>query len=118
MTLDTLEPQQADGRLEKFSRFPCPQGPITGENEPQYVGFTNDLQGMLALRKFGTDSGHAEFAQWFEKFSTAFRETFDDIVGEDPLYFDGIATIGDIPEDKWEEIESRLYGTGANNQTA
>ncbi|MFA6158056.1 MAG: hypothetical protein WC763_00305 [Candidatus Paceibacterota bacterium] len=108
-TLESPEPQEKDSHLDAFNHCPCPQGPMDIAREEEYIHFTNELQGMLALRKFGKDPETERFAKWVEMFSVRFRDNFERTIRENPLYFDGIATIGDIGEEKWADLEEKIY---------
>lgn len=108
-TVESPEPQEIDSHLDSFKHCPCPQGPMDLAHEEEYIDFTNELQGMLALRKFSKDPETERFAKWVEMFSVRFRKNFERMISKDPLYFDGIATIGDISEEKWADIEANIY---------
>jgi hypothetical protein len=109
-------------RMQRLLRCPCPTKALTVENEGDFIAFSNDLQGLLALRKFGDDAGQEGFTEWFKEHSVQFRQAFEETISGNPFYFgeyeelpdgDGnfapYETIRDIPEAKLIELEQKIY---------
>ena len=99
---------EQEGMMGKLLKKSCPKGEITDENKGAFVGFRNHLQFVLASRKFGETQDHSFAEMWLAEYSAAFGGAFDEIVKKDPLFFDGYATLGDIPEEKWAELEEKV----------
>lgn len=103
--------------LERLFRRQCPQGPITKENQNEHTMFTNSLQMVLWIRHFGEPPKVDQIDEWQGVFSINFRKSFEEVISgnekedipADPLFFSGYATIGDIPEEKWQRLESSIY---------
>jgi hypothetical protein len=115
MTVEFISPERDPSLLEKILKMPCPQGEITLENEGSFVGFRNHLQFVLAMRKHGEENKEAA-QSWILEHSADFRRAFDKVIdpaqGGDPHFFDGYASIGDIPQEKLSQLEFELYNTG------
>ncbi len=96
---------------ENVRKIECPQGPLEMEKEKEgeYIRFTNFLQIAMSIRLYGMIEGKAELAIWQRMFSADFRAGFEKIIAEEPTFFDGVRTIGDIPEEKWAALEKRVY---------
>ncbi len=109
MPIEAQVPGIESERMQRLLMCECPKGPLTIRNEGDFIAFSNSLQGLLALRKFGDDSDHSRFGDWFKEYSVQFRRAFDETIIRDPLYFAEYGTIGDIPEEKWLELEQKIY---------
>lgn len=88
-----------------------PQGPITIENQGEYILLSNGLQMKLAVRKF-PQSDRGNFMKWRELYSKEFRQIFDRYIKSDPNFFTGYLTINDIPEAILEDFEKEIYKEG------
>jgi hypothetical protein len=103
----------AESIPENVRKIECPQGPLEMEKEGDYIKFTNFLQIAMSIRLYGMLEDNAQLGIWQRMFSADFRAGFEKIVTEEPTFFDGIKTIGDIPEEKWAALEKKVY-TKAN----
>ena len=108
-TLGTEQEKKPGGFLEAFLRKPCDSGEITKDSEGEHVAFRNNMQFILALRKHEDTEDRSLIREWLERYSAEFGTAFDEVIGKDPRFFDGYNTMGDIPEDKWQELESLIY---------
>jgi hypothetical protein len=91
---------------DKILRFQCPQGTFELDREAEYIQFTNFLQIAMAARMLGEVQDNDEFA-------IEFRNAFEETMRKDPMFFDGIRTIAEIPEGKWKELESEMHPKAA-----
>ncbi|HEU5114556.1 MAG TPA: hypothetical protein VFT82_02200 [Candidatus Paceibacterota bacterium] len=98
--------KQPSGQVERMLKVKVPSI-MSAEAQNQLVVFRKALQAVLAIRKFGEDQ--EMLLTWIDKYSDAFRKAFANMIERDPNYFDGYATLHDIPEEKWKEIEDRTY---------
>lgn len=108
-TLELGQEKKPGGFLEAFLRKPCDSGEITKDSEGEHVAFRNNMQFILALRKHEDTEDRSLIRDWLERHSAAFGTAFDKVIEEDSRFFDGYATMGDIPEDKWQKLESLIY---------
>lgn len=109
MQIEAAMPGIENERKQRLLMCPCPREALMIRNEGDFITFSNALQGLLALRKFGDEADHEKFNEWFREHSIQFRRAFDETIIRDPLYFSEYETIGDIPEEKWEELEQKTY---------
>jgi hypothetical protein len=109
MPIEAPMPGIESERMQRLLMCPCPKEALTVRNEGDFISFSNALQGVLVLRKFGDDVDHQKFDEWFKEHSVQFRRAFDETIIRDPLYFADYPTIGGIPDDIWAEIEEKVY---------
>jgi hypothetical protein len=98
-----------NGRMQRLLAHECPKEALTIRNEGDFIAFSNSLQGVLALRKFGDDAEHSKSDEWFQDYSIRFRRVFEETILRDPLYFSRYDTLGNMPEEIWEELETETY---------
>jgi hypothetical protein len=115
MPVEMPEPEIKGAGRESPYECECPQDNLTPDNEAEFIEFSNSLQLALALKASPDDTSHERLAEWFEKYSTKFREVFEEVTGiTDPEsgknpYFKGCKTIKDIPEGIWADLKKRMY---------